>query len=349
MKITAKLLSDLLGGTIEGDPDVEVSEPARIEDGKTGSVSFIANPKYEHFAYTTNSSVIIINKDLRLKKQINPTVIRVEDAYSAFTQLLEKYEQFFHEKEGREEFSFVDATSHIGKGVYIGSFAYIGKEAHIGDQTKVYPQVYIGNNVKIGQNTIIYPGVKIYRGCVIGDNCIIHAGTVIGSDGFGFAPQQDGSFKKIPQTGNVVVADNVEIGANTVIDRATVGSTHIKKGVKIDNLVQVAHNVEIGENTAIAAQAGVSGSTKLGRNIMVGGQAGFVGHISIADGVKINAQSGVSKSIKEKGKAVTGSPAFDYREALKSQAISKNLPHLLKRVEELERIIKQLQENRTNK
>ena len=256
--------------------------------------------------------------------------------------LLAKYQEIAQQQlTGIQQPAYIAKTATYGENVFIGAFAYIGENVKIGDNTKIYPNAYIGNNVTIGDNTIIHPGVKIYHDCVVGNNVIIHAGTVIGSDGFGFAPQADGSFKKVPQIGNVVIEDNVEIGANTTIDRATIGSTIIKAGAKLDNLIQIAHNVEVGNNTVIAAQAGVSGSTKIGNNVMIGGQAGIVGHIQIADGAKINAQSGVSKSI-EPGKAVTGSPAYDYTTALRSQAIVRNLPELEKRVKELEALIKQL-------
>ena len=342
MKMTAKALSEYLGGTLEGDPDVEVFEPARIEDGMAGSVGFIANPKYEHFAYTTGCSVLIINKDLNLKEAVKPVLIRVEDAYTAFSRVLEKYQSSENGQTGIEQPSFIPASAVLGKNLYIGAFSYISENVKVGDNVHLYPNVFLGANVEIGNNTVIYPGARIYKDTKIGAECVIHANVVIGSDGFGFAPQADGSFRKIPQTGNVVIEDNVEIGANTTIDRATVGSTFIKKGVKIDNLVQIAHNVEIGENTVVAAQAGISGSTKIGANVMVGGQAGFVGHISIADGAKINAQSGVSKSIKEKGATVTGSPAFDYTASLRSQAIYKSLPELQQKINVLEEAIKNI-------
>ena len=340
--MTAKALSEYLGGTLEGDPDVEVFKPARIEEGMAGSVGFIANPKYEQFAYTTGCSVLIINKDLNLKEQVKPVLIRVEDAYTAFSRVLEKYQSSGNGQTGVEQPSFISASAVLGKNLYIGAFSYISENVKVGDNVRLYPNVFLGANVEIGEHTTIYPGVRIYKDTKIGARCVIHANVVIGSDGFGFAPQSDGTFKKIPQTGNVVIEENVEIGANATIDRATVGSTYIKKGVKIDNLVQIAHNVEIGENTVVAAQAGISGSTKIGANVMVGGQAGFVGHISIADGAKINAQSGVSKSIKEKGAAVTGSPAFDYTASLRSQAIYKSLPELQQKIKALEEELKNI-------
>jgi UDP-3-O-[3-hydroxymyristoyl] glucosamine N-acyltransferase len=270
-------------------------------------------------------------------------LIRVPDAYSAFAALLTKYQEMATQQlTGIQEPSYISKSAKIGQQVFIGAFAYIGENVVLGNNVKIFPNAYLGDNVKISDNTIVHPGVKIYHGCVIGKNVTIHAGTVVGSDGFGFAPQADGSFKKVPQIGNVVVEDFVEIGANATIDRATIGSTVIKSGAKLDNLIQVAHNVEVGNNTVIAAQAGVSGSTKIGNNVMIGGQAGIVGHIQIADGSKINAQSGVSKSIKTPNAAVTGSPAFEYTSALRSQAVSRKLPELEKRIKELEQLVKQL-------
>ncbi|MEP7238824.1 MAG: UDP-3-O-(3-hydroxymyristoyl)glucosamine N-acyltransferase, partial [Ferruginibacter sp.] len=276
---------------------------------------------------------------------INATLIKVPDAYSAFATLLEKYQQIQRQQlTGIQQPAYISTTAKIGDDVFIGAFAYIGDHVIVGDGTKIYPNAYLGNNVTVGKNTIIHPGVKIYHDCIIGNNVSIHAGTVIGSDGFGFAPQADGTLKKVPQIGNVVIEDNVEIGANATIDRATIGSTLIKSGAKLDNLLQIAHNVEVGNNSVIAAQSGISGSTKVGNNVMIGGQVGIVGHIKIADGSKINAQSGVSKSIKNPNSAVTGSPAFDYTAALRSQAASRNLPGLEKRVLELEKLLKEIVE-----
>jgi UDP-3-O-[3-hydroxymyristoyl] glucosamine N-acyltransferase len=285
--------------------------------------------------------VIIINDNQQLKEPIQASLIRVPDAYSAFAILLEKYQQLQSlQLTGIQEPVYIHATAKTGENVYIGAFAYLGEKVVIGDGAKIYPGAYIGNNVIVGQNSVIHPGVKIYHGCVIGKNVVIHAGTVIGADGFGFAPQKDGTLKKVPQIGNVIIEDNVEIGANATIDRATIGSTIIKTGAKLDNLLQIAHNVEVGNNTVIAAQSGVSGSTKIGNNVMIGGQVGIVGHIQIADGSKINAQSGVSKTIKIPNTAVTGSPAYDYTASLRSQALTRNLPALEKRIKELEEIIK---------
>ncbi|WP_315820446.1 UDP-3-O-(3-hydroxymyristoyl)glucosamine N-acyltransferase [Paraflavitalea speifideaquila] len=289
----------------------------------------MANPKYEDHLYTTSASIIIINASQELKQPVSATLLRVPDAYTAFATLLSKYQEMVTQQmAGIQEPSYIAKSAKLGQNIFVGAFSYIGEQVTLGNNVKIFPNTFIGDNVKIGDNTIIHPGVKVYHDCVVGKNVTIHAGTVVGSDGFGFAPQADGSFKKVPQIGNVVVEDFVEIGANATIDRATMGSTLIKSGAKLDNLIQIAHNVEVGNNTVIAAQAGVSGSTKLGNNVMIGGQAGIVGHLSIADGARINAQSGVSKSIKTPNTAVTGSPAFDYTSTLRSQALSRNLPDM---------------------
>jgi len=284
---------------------------------------------------------------LELKQPVNSTLVRVPDPYTAFASLLHHYQQLkTSQLKGIEQPSFISPSSNVAENVYVGAFAYVGEGVTLGKNTKVFPGVFVGNNVKLGENCILHPGVKVYHDCVIGNNVVIHSGTVIGGDGFGFAPQADGTFKKVPQIGNVVIEDNVEIGSNATIDRATIGSTIIRSGAKLDNLIQIAHNVEVGNNTVIAAQAGVSGSTKIGSNVLIGGQAGVVGHIQIADGSKINAQSGVSKSIKKPKSTVTGSPAFDYASALRSQAVTRNLPELEKRIIELEHLVKQLIEER---
>jgi UDP-3-O-[3-hydroxymyristoyl] glucosamine N-acyltransferase len=291
--------------------------------------------------------VIIINETQELKQDLPSTLIRVPDAYSAFATLLALYQKMAKQQmQGVQQPSYIDPSAKLGDNVFVGAFAYLGENVCIGNDVKIFPQVYIGNNVTVGDSTTIYPGVRIYQGCVLGKNVTVHGGAVIGSDGFGFAPQADGSFQKVPQIGNVVIEDNVEVGANSTIDRATIGSTLVKSGAKLDNLIQVAHNVEIGNNTVIAAQAGVSGSTKIGNNVMIGGQAGIVGHLQIADGSKINAQSGVSKSIKKANSAVTGSPAFDYTSSLRSQAISRNLPEMEKRLKDLEQLVKRLMEEK---
>ena len=342
MTFSASQIALLINGKIEGNPDAAVASFGKIEEAREGQLAFLANPKYEDHLYTTQATVIIINDSLELKQPIAATLIRVPDAYSAFAALLSKYQEMVRQQlNGVQEPSYISKTASYGKNVFIGAFVYLGEKVKVGDNTKIYPNAYLGDNVKVGNNTIIHPGVRIYNDCIIGNNVTIHSGTVIGGDGFGFAPQPDGSFIKVPQIGNVIVEDNVEIGANTTIDRATIGSTIIKSGAKLDNLIQVAHNVEIGHSTVIAAQAGISGSTKIGNGVMIGGQVGILGHLQIGDGAKINAQSGVSKSL-EPGKAVTGSPAYDYTAALRSQAINRKLPDLEKRVKELEALVKQL-------
>lgn len=342
MQFPASQIALLINGKIEGEATVMVNSFGKIEEAGPGQLTFFANPKYEEYLYTTKASVIILNEGYELKEKISASLIRVPDAYSAFATLLSKYQEIMQQQlNGIQEPSYIAQTAKYGTNVFIGAFAYLGENVTIGNNSKVYPNAYLGNNVKVGDNTIIHPGAKIYFDCVIGNNVIIHAGVIIGSDGFGFAPQADGTLKKVPQIGNVVIEDNVEIGSNTTIDRATIGSTVIRSGAKLDNLIQIAHNVEIGNSTVIAAQAGISGSTKIGKGVMIGGQAGIVGHIQLGDGSKVNAQSGVSKSI-EPGKAVTGSPAFDYTSALRSQAAARKLPELEKRVKELEALIKQL-------
>jgi UDP-3-O-[3-hydroxymyristoyl] glucosamine N-acyltransferase len=343
MTFSAAQIAMLINGKVEGNANATVASFGKIEEAKEGQLAFLANPKYEEHLYTTLASVIIVNETQELKQPVAAALIRVPDAYSAFATLLSKYQEIIAQQlTGIQEPSHIDKSVTMGTQVFVGAFAYLSEGVVVGDHVKIHPNAYIGTNVKIGNNTTIHAGVKIYHDCVIGNHCTIHAGTVIGSDGFGFAPQADGSFKKVPQIGNVVMEDYVEVGANATIDRATIGSTIIHSGAKLDNLIQIAHNVEVGNNTVIAAQAGVSGSTKLGNNVMIGGQAGIVGHISIADGSKINAQSGVSKSIKNPNSAVTGSPAFDYTAALRSQAVSRNLPEIEKRIKELEKLVQQL-------
>jgi UDP-3-O-[3-hydroxymyristoyl] glucosamine N-acyltransferase len=343
MKFTAAQIAMLINGKIEGDPEAAVGSFGKIEEAGSGQLAFLANPKYEEHLYTTGATVIIINDSLELKQPVRATLIRVPDAYSAFANLLTKYQEVMAQQlTGIQEPSYRASSAKIGDKVFIGAFAYIGEGAVIGDHVKIYPQVYIGDNVRIGDHTVLHPGVRIYHHCVVGKHVTIHAGAVIGGDGFGFAPQADGSYKKVPQIGNVVIEDYVEIGSNAAIDRATMGSTLIRTGAKLDNLIQIAHNVDIGEHTVIAAQAGVSGSTKVGSGVMIGGQAGIVGHVHIADGARINAQSGVTKSIKSRGGAVTGSPAFEYTSALRAQAISRTLPEMEKRLKELEEQIRQL-------
>ena len=343
MQFTAHELSLMLNGTVEGDPYVLVNQLAKIEEATAGSLSFLANPKYEQYLYTTDASVVIINNDQALAAPSKATLLRVENAYSAFTLLLEKYNTLKLNKTGIEQPCFIHPTAQIGKDVYVGAFAYIGQNVKIGDNSKIYPQVCVSDNVVIGNDTVIYSGAKIYFDCVIGNHVIIHSGAIIGSDGFGFAPESDGSYKKISQNGNVILEDDVEVGSNTTIDRATLGSTIIRKGAKLDNLIQIAHNVEIGANTVIAAQTGISGSTKVGDNCVIGGQVGLVGHINIAKGSQIMAKSGVNKNILEEGKKWGGIPFFtNYLENLRVEAAARHLPELEKKVKELEKIITEL-------
>ena len=343
MQFSAAQIAMMINGKIEGNTEVTVASFGKIEEAIDGQLAFLANPKYEEYLYSTGASIIIINEAQQLKQPVAGTLIRVPDAYSAFATLLDKYQNIQTQQlTGIQQPAYIEPSAKIGQQVFIGAFTYIGEKASISNGTKIFPNVYIGNNVFIGENSIIHPGVKIYTDCIIGNNVTIHAGTVIGSDGFGFAPQADGTFKKVPQIGNVVIEDGVEIGANTTIDRATIGSTLIKSGAKLDNLLQIAHNVEIGNHSVIAAQAGISGSTKIGNNVMIGGQVGIVGHLQIADGSRINAQSGVSKSIKTPNTSVTGSPAYDYTAALRSQAIARKLPLLEKRLKELEQLVAEL-------
>ncbi len=349
MQFTAAQIAMLINATIEGDANTSVGSFGKIEEAQNGQLAFLANPKYEDYLYSTGASIVIINASQELKQTVNATLLRVPDAYSAFATLLSKYQEMVTQQmAGIQEPSYIAKTAKLGQNIFVGAFSYIGEHVTLGNNVKIFPNAFIGDHVKIGDNTIIHPGVKVYHDCVVGKNVTIHAGTVVGSDGFGFAPLADGSFKKVPQIGNVIVEDFVEIGSNATIDRATMGSTLIKSGAKLDNLIQIAHNVEVGNNTIIAAQAGVSGSTKLGNNVMIGGQAGIVGHLFIADGARINAQSGVSKSIKTPNTAVTGSPAFDYTSTLRSQALSRNLPDMEKRIKELEKLVQQLLAEKVN-
>lgn len=343
MQFSAAQIAQIIQGRIEGDASVTVGSFGKIEEAKPGQLAFLANPKYEDHLYSTGASIIIVNEAQQLKQEVKATLIRVPDAYSAFASLLNQYQQIKTQQlSGIQDPVYIHPSAKIGGQVFIGAFAYIGEDVVVGDGAKIFPGVYLGNNCQVGTNSILHPGVKVYHDCIIGNHVTIHAGTVIGSDGFGYAPQPDGTLKKVPQIGNVQIEDHVEIGANTTIDRATIGSTIIRAGAKLDNLLQIAHNVEVGNNSVIAAQAGISGSTKIGKNVMIGGQAGIVGHIQIADGSKINAQSGVSKSIKTPNTAVTGSPAYEYTSALRSQAVSRNLPSIEKRIKELEDMIQSL-------
>lgn len=341
MQFTAEQIANLLKGRVEGDPDRLVNQLSKIEEATPNSLTFLANLKYEHFIYEVEAGVIVINEDLVLQKPVKSTLVRVKNAYTSFTELLKLYDELINDKKGREEPVYIDASAQIGDDHYIGAFAYIGKNVKIGKGVKIYPLVYIGDHVEIGDQVTLLPGVKVYNGCQLGDRVTVHSGAIIGSDGFGFAPREDGSYDKIPQIGNVIVGNDVEIGANTVVDRATLGSTRIHNGVKLDNLIQIAHNVEVGAHTVVAAQTGVSGSTKIGQRVVLGGQVGVVGHISIADGSQIQAQSGVNRSIVEENKKWGGSPAFPYNNELRSQVLYSKLPELEKRIAELERQLKE--------
>ncbi len=344
MEFTASQIAEVLNGVVDGNPEVRINYVSRIEEGKKGTLSFLANPIYTPYIYDTKASIVLVNKDFKPEKSISATLIRVENAYTAFAQLLEMYNKIKNDKKGKSEKAFISDSAKIGENVYIGEFAVISDNAIIGNNTKLYPHVYIGDNVKIGDNTTLFAGVKINSDIVIGSNCILHAGVVLGSDGFGFAPQAENHYMKVSQIGNVVIEDDVEIGANTTIDRATLGSTIIRKGAKLDNLIQIAHNVDIGENTVIAAQTGVSGSTKIGKNCMIGGQVGIVGHIIIADDVRIAAQSGIGKSITEKGAVLQGSPAFEIGKYRKSYVHFRNLDAIKSKLNELEKEIKKAHE-----
>ncbi len=336
---TATQIAQIINGTIQGNADVLVSSFGKIEEATSNQITFLANPKYEDFLYNTQAAIVIINSDLVLKENISSTLIRVPNAYSAFATLLTFYSDVQKKTPmGMQQPVYISTTATIGQDTYIGCFSYIGDDVVIGKGVKIYPGCFIGNNVTIGDNVSIYPNVVIYHNCKIGNHVVIHAGTIIGADGFGFVSQEDGTYSKIPQIGNVIIEDYVEIGSNTTIDRATMGSTIIKKGVKLDNLIQIAHNVEIGADTVIAAQSGISGSTKVGKNVMIGGQVGIVGHLQIADNCKIGAQSGVSKSILECSTSVFGTPANHYNASLRSQAVIRNLPNLEKRIVELEKL-----------
>lgn len=343
MEFTTKEIANLIGGELKGSETVKIRAVAKIEEANEGAISFLSNPKYENYLYSTHASAVIINKQFIPKSSVRATLILVDDPYSSFSILLEEYNRIlsFH-KTGIENPSFIGVNSHTGPNLYRGAFSYIGENCRIGENVKIYPHAYIGDNTVIGDNSIVYAGVKIYANSRIGNFCTIHAGAVIGSDGFGFAPQKDGSYKDIPQIGNVIIEDYVNIGANTVIDCATMGSTIIREGAKLDNLIQIAHNVEIGKHTVVAAQAGISGSTKIGDYCMIGGQAGFAGHLKIANRSSFGAQSGIGSHVTEEGKAFLGSPAFDYTKYFRSTAVFKRLPELQKRIQELEQQIKKL-------
>lgn len=344
MEFTVQQVAELLNGEIEGDSRRIIKGLAKIQEATATDIVFLANMLYEPYAYTTQAAAIIVNKDFVPKKPISATLVRVDDAYVAFSRLLNEYQKMTQPadvKVGIEQPCFIAPSAQTGNNVYIGAFAYIGHNVKLGNNVKIYPQTYIGDNTVIGDNTIIYAGVKIYHNCSVGSNCTIHAGAVIGSDGFGFAPQADGTYVAVPQLGSVVIEDNVDIGANTVIDRATIGETLIRSGVKLDNLIQVAHNVKIGKNTVIAALTGISGSTEIGENCMIAGQVGFAGHIKVANRTNIGAQAGVMKSIKEENQVLVGSPVLDVKDYMKSFAVFKKLPEMMKRLDAIERTINQ--------
>ena len=332
MNFTAGHIADQINGTVSGDRDIDIFNISKIEEGSKGSLTFLANPKYTEFIYTTKASAAIVSIDFEPTEKIELTLIKVKDPYSSFTTILELFDKDLSKRKGISQLTDIDKSSKISDSSFIGSFSTVGENSVIGEKCIIENQVFIGNNVEIGNGCLIYPGVKILDDTIIGQNCIIHSSTTIGSDGFGFAPNDDGSYKKIPQTGNVVIGDNVEIGSNSTIDRATLGSTIISNGVKLDNQIQVAHNVEIGENTAIAAQSGVAGSTKIGKNCMIGGQVGIIGHIKIGDNVKIQAQAGVTSNI-ESNSRVTGTPAISYMNYNKSYVHFKNLPEIVKKID----------------
>lgn len=344
MEFSAVQIATFLSGTVEGDPEVKVYNVAKIEEGAPGMLSFLANPKYSQYLYTTKSSIVLINNDFELQGEVTATLIRVPDAYAAFAQLLGLYQQFMQSKTGVSSLAFISKDATYGDDVYIGEFAFIGERVKIGNRVKIYPQAYIGDDAVIGDDTIVYAGAKLYAQTVVGKSCILHSGCVIGADGFGFAPQEDGSYKKIPQIGNVSIGDNVEIGANTCVDCATMGSTRIHNGVKLDNLIQVAHNVELGNNTAMAAQTGVSGSTKIGANCIVAGQVGIAGHLHIANNTKIGAQSGIISNIKREGEEVMGSPVMPVKDFLRMSIHLRQMDKLVRRVEELEKKLNEKQQ-----
>ncbi|MDE6086147.1 MAG: UDP-3-O-(3-hydroxymyristoyl)glucosamine N-acyltransferase [Muribaculaceae bacterium] len=339
MQFTANQIATLVNGTVEGNGNASVSTFAKIEEGVPGAISFLANPKYTPYIYETDSSIVLVSNDFEPEKPVKPTLIRVADPYATVAMLLKMVEQMTtHQPQGIEQPSFIASTVTVPEKVYIGAFAYIGENVKLSQGVKIYPQAYIGHNVEIGEDTIIYPGVKIYHGCRIGARCIIHAGAVIGADGFGFAPE-NGHYSKIPQLGIVEIGNDVEIGANTTVDRATMGCTRIADGVKLDNLIQVAHNCEIGNDTVMASQCGVAGSTKIGAHCMMGGQVGIAGHITVGDNVSVGAQTGIAGTVKSNAR-IMGSPAIDAREWTRQVVYTKNLPSLYDRVKQIENELK---------
>ncbi len=350
MEFTVQQVAHLLKGEVQGEANGKIYKVGKIQEGEAGDITFLSNLKYEPYLYTTQATAVIVNRNFVPKKEVSTALILVDDAYTAFSTLLDEYYKMLNfQKVGIEHPSFQSQTAVLGKDLYIGAFSYIGNQTEIGDNVKIYPNVYIGDKVSIGSNTILYSGVKIYSNSQIGKYCTVHAGAVIGSAGFGFAPQADGTFKAVPQLGNVIIEDHVDIGANTVIDCATMGSTVIEQGVKLDNLIQVAHNVRIGKNTVIAAQTGISGSTQIGENCMIAGQVGIAGHLTIANRTSIAAQSGVMKDLENEGVSIQGSPAWEIKSSFKSFAIYKKLPELKRKVEELERKLKELEKDHSNK
>ena len=340
MEFSAQQIADFLGGKVEGNPEVKVSNFSKIEEGRPGTLTFLANPKYEHFIYTTKASVVLVNNDFTPSEPLSATLVRVENAYVSLAMLLNLVEQSKPKKTGVSSAAFIATSATVEEGCYVGNFAYIGENARVGKNCQIYPHAYVGDNVTIGDGCILYPHTTVYQGCKVGNGCILHAGSVIGADGFGFAPEGE-DYKKIPQLGNVVLEDNVEIGANTTIDRAVMGSTIIHRGVKLDNLIQIAHNVEVGENTVMAAQVGIAGSTKIGSHCMFGGQVGLAGHIHIADHVVFGAQAGVISDIKE-AKTVLGAPAIDAKGFMRSSAIFNRLPDMYRTMGQMQREIEQL-------
>ena len=344
MEFTAQQIAELLKGEIEGNSNALVSDMAKIEEGKPGTITFLANNKYEEFIYSTAATIALVNESFVPSRDLpnDLTLIRVPNAYESLAQLLAYYDQVSQSPKGIEQPSFISESAKVGKDVYIGAFAYIGSNVEIEDGVKIYPNSYVGDGVKIGKDSCLFPGVKVYSKCLIGENCTLHSGVIVGSDGFGFVPNSENNYQKVPQIGNVILENYVEIGSNTTIDRATMGSTIIRKGAKIDNLIQIAHNVEIGENTVIAAQTGVAGSTKIGKNVMIGGQVGIVGHIKIANGVKIAAQSGIGNSIKNENEIVQGSPAFSIGDFKRCYVLFRSLPKLKKQLDTVKEEIKTL-------
>jgi UDP-3-O-[3-hydroxymyristoyl] glucosamine N-acyltransferase len=345
MEFNASTLAGFLKGEIVGDPETTVHTIAKIEEGHPGALSFLSNPKYEHYLYTTKSSIVLVNRSFVPSSRVEPTLIKVDNAYESLASLLQLVDNARPHKKGIHPTAVIEPTAVLGKDIYIGPFVYIGENCSIGDECSLYPHVYVGDKTTIGNKSQLRSGVKIYHDCIIGEGCIIHAGTVIGSDGFGFAPQSENEFMKIPQIGNVVIEDNVEIGANVAIDRATMGSTVIRKGVKLDNLIQVGHNVEIGENTVIAGQSGIAGSSKIGRNCMFAGQVGIAGHLKVADGTKIGAQSGIPGNVKKDNSVLMGYPAIEYRDFMRASIIFRKLPELSSRIDDLEKQVKLLKKN----